>query len=122
MNSRPSADSPYDCAKKISCWHKPNCLHISVMAIFVEGYLCPRQYDCMSKTRDGRDHLLNNIFKARFLNILTTLFLAVHLDFARESYAETLQQQEAKRKKRMELERRYEREYRDRQLLESMSY
>ncbi|XP_067928325.1 uncharacterized protein [Watersipora subatra] len=36
----------------------------------------------------------------------------------RESYAEALRQQEAKRKKRMELERRCEREYRNRHLLE----
>ena len=37
----------------------------------------------------------------------------------RESYAETLRQQEEKRKQRMEMERRYEQEYHERQLMES---
>ena len=37
----------------------------------------------------------------------------------RESYAETLRQQEEKRKQRMEMERRYEQQYYKRQLIES---
>ena len=67
--------------------------------------------------------------------ILSELWDIIHINFnnfdvlsyilmllwllCRESYAETLRQQEEKRKQRMEMERRYEQEYHERQLMES---